>query len=319
MEQLPEFAEAPLRPFVAVVGGSPVPQALVETWGRRGVALTTVYGITEAGACVTAMPPGRELDHNGTVGLPLLYARCRVRTTDGRPAAPGETGELQLSGPLVTPGYWRNPTATAEAFTDDGWLHTGDAATDDRRRPRRAGRPVEGHVHLRRGERLPGRGGERAACASGRQPGRRRRGAAPAVGRGRGRLRRPGPRRRGRPRRPPGLVPRAARRVQGPGARARRRRAAAQRHRQGAQGPAARVGPERGRGPPTEPIPTRRRSLHARPHARPPPTSARIAERIGYRIDRGLRWRSTRPWSRRCSTAYDAVDSVEEHAGPRDP
>ena len=36
MEQLPEFADAPLRPFVAVVGGSPVPQALVETWGRRG-------------------------------------------------------------------------------------------------------------------------------------------------------------------------------------------------------------------------------------------------------------------------------------------
>ncbi|HET6391252.1 MAG TPA: AMP-binding protein [Blastococcus sp.] len=133
MQQVPGFAESPLRPFVAVVGGSPVPQALVDTWGRRGVALTTVYGITEAGACVTAMPPGRELDHNGTVGLPLLYARCRIRTPDDRPAAPGETGELQLTGSLVTPGYWRNPTATAEAFTVDGWLHTGDAAivTDD--------------------------------------------------------------------------------------------------------------------------------------------------------------------------------------------
>jgi fatty-acyl-CoA synthase len=129
MEQLPGFADAPLRPFVAAVGGSPVPQALVETWGRRGVALTTVYGITEAGACVTAMPPGREIDHNGTVGLPLLYARCRVRTPAGRPTAPGETGELQLSGPLVTPGYWRNHTATAEAFTEDGWFRTGDAAT----------------------------------------------------------------------------------------------------------------------------------------------------------------------------------------------
>jgi fatty-acyl-CoA synthase len=129
MEQLPEYADAPLRPFAAIVGGSPVPQALVETWGRRGIALTTVYGITEAGACVTAMPAGRELDHNGTVGLPLLYSRCRVRTPDGAAAAPGETGELQLSGPLVTPGYWRNPTATADAFTDDGWLHTGDAAT----------------------------------------------------------------------------------------------------------------------------------------------------------------------------------------------
>ena len=129
MEQLPEFADAPLRPFVAAVGGSPVPQALVASWARRGVALTTVYGITEAGACVTAMPPGRELDHNGTIGLPLLYSRCRVRTPGDRPAAPGDTGELQLSGPLVTPGYWRNPAATAQAFTADGWLHTGDAAT----------------------------------------------------------------------------------------------------------------------------------------------------------------------------------------------
>jgi fatty-acyl-CoA synthase len=128
MEQLAEFPDAPLRPFAAIVGGSPVPMALVESWAKRGVALTTVYGITEAGACVTAMPPGRELDHNGTIGLPLLYSRCRVRTLDGRPAAPGETGELQLSGPLVTPGYWRNPAATAEAFTADGWLRTGDAA-----------------------------------------------------------------------------------------------------------------------------------------------------------------------------------------------
>jgi fatty-acyl-CoA synthase len=129
MQQLPGFAEARLRPFVAVVGGSPVPQALVAAWAALGIALTTVYGITEAGACVTAMPPGRELDHNGTIGLPLLYARCRVRTPEDRPAAPGQTGELQLSGPLVTPGYWRNPAATADAFTTDGWLRTGDAAT----------------------------------------------------------------------------------------------------------------------------------------------------------------------------------------------
>ena len=104
VQQLPGFAEAGWRPLVAAVGGSPVPQALVESWSQVGVALTTVYGITEAGACVTAMPPGRELDHNGTVGRPLLYARCRVRTPDGRPAEAAETGELQLSGPLVTPG-----------------------------------------------------------------------------------------------------------------------------------------------------------------------------------------------------------------------
>lgn len=128
MEQVPDFDESPLRPFVAAVGGSPVPAALVETWRKRGVALTVVFGITEAGACVTAMPPGQELSHNGTIGLPLLYARCHVRTPDDQDAAPGETGELQLSGDLVTSGYWRKPQATAEAFTADGWLRTGDAA-----------------------------------------------------------------------------------------------------------------------------------------------------------------------------------------------
>src|SRR3954470_10927830 len=100
MEQLPELTDVSLRPFVAAVGGSPVPQALVESWARRGIALTTVYGITEAGACLTAMPPGRALDHHGTVGLPLLYSRCRVATPDDRPAEPGETGELHLAGPL---------------------------------------------------------------------------------------------------------------------------------------------------------------------------------------------------------------------------
>jgi fatty-acyl-CoA synthase len=128
MEQVPGFDDTPLRPLVAVVGGSPVPASLVETWHHRGVALTTVFGITEAGACVTAVPPGRELSHNGTIGLPLLYSRCRVRTQADTDAEPGETGELQIAGDLVTSGYWRGPEATEEAFTTDGWLRTGDAA-----------------------------------------------------------------------------------------------------------------------------------------------------------------------------------------------
>jgi fatty-acyl-CoA synthase len=63
----------------------------------------------------------------------VLHARCRVRTLDDRQAEVGETAELQIAGPLVTPGYWHNPEATSAAFTDDGWLRTGDAAsiTDD--------------------------------------------------------------------------------------------------------------------------------------------------------------------------------------------
>ncbi|MFG2948392.1 AMP-binding protein [Streptomyces adustus] len=127
MQQLPDFESAELRPFVAVVGGSPVPSALLADWTARGVPLTPVFGITEAGACATSVPPGHSAAP-GVIGIPTLYARCRVRTSDGRDAAPGQTGELQISGPLVTPGYWRAPEATAEAFTNDGWLRTGDAA-----------------------------------------------------------------------------------------------------------------------------------------------------------------------------------------------
>jgi fatty-acyl-CoA synthase len=125
---LRSFATADLHGVVAAVGGAPVPQPLVETWTAHGAAVMTVYGITEAGATVLAVPPARALDKNGTVGLPLLHARCRVRTADGADVAPGEIGELQISGPLVTPGYWERPDATAQAVGADGWLRTGDAA-----------------------------------------------------------------------------------------------------------------------------------------------------------------------------------------------
>ena len=49
----------------------------------------------------------------------------------GVPDGAAGTGELQLSGATVTPGYWMNPAATAAAFTPDGWLRSGDIARRD--------------------------------------------------------------------------------------------------------------------------------------------------------------------------------------------
>ena len=43
----------------------------------------------------------------------------------------GQTGELLLRNPVITPGYWGMPEVTAEAITSDGWLHTGDLVTVD--------------------------------------------------------------------------------------------------------------------------------------------------------------------------------------------
>jgi acyl-CoA synthetase (AMP-forming)/AMP-acid ligase II len=54
-----------------------------------------------------------------------------VHPDTGRPCAPGEEGELQFRGSLVTPGYYNKPEETRAAFTDDGWFRTGDLARPD--------------------------------------------------------------------------------------------------------------------------------------------------------------------------------------------
>jgi fatty-acyl-CoA synthase len=55
----------------------------------------------------------------------------RLEREDGSEAAPGEPGELLLRGPQLFSGYLNNPAKTAEAFTGDGWLRTGDLAARD--------------------------------------------------------------------------------------------------------------------------------------------------------------------------------------------
>ncbi|MGZ4589281.1 MAG: AMP-binding enzyme, partial [Actinomycetes bacterium] len=70
----------------------------------------------------------------GPLGAPRQHPRlgtvneARVIDETGTELAPGETGELLLRNPVVTPGYWGMPDETAEAIVD-GWLHTGDLVT----------------------------------------------------------------------------------------------------------------------------------------------------------------------------------------------
>jgi crotonobetaine/carnitine-CoA ligase len=55
----------------------------------------------------------------------------RVVGGDGKDLPAGQTGELLLRNPVITPGYWGMPEETAEAITSDGWLHTGDLVNVD--------------------------------------------------------------------------------------------------------------------------------------------------------------------------------------------
>ena len=93
----------------------------------------TGYGMTETAGQVTQAFPAIEFD--GDLGFVSPGIDYRVVAEDGRPAASGAVGELEVRGPNVTPGYWRAPDATAALF-HDGWLRTGDLVreTDEPRR-----------------------------------------------------------------------------------------------------------------------------------------------------------------------------------------
>jgi O-succinylbenzoic acid--CoA ligase len=77
------------------------------------------YGLSEATSQVTTLSPADAASHSGSAGKPLVCTQLRVD------AEPGEPGEILVSGPTVTPGYFGNPEATARAIRH-GWLHTGD-------------------------------------------------------------------------------------------------------------------------------------------------------------------------------------------------
>jgi malonyl-CoA/methylmalonyl-CoA synthetase len=63
----------------------------------------------------------------GSVGLPLPGVQARIAHPDtDEPLPDGEIGEVQVKGAHVFKGYWNMPDKTAEAFTADGWLRTGD-------------------------------------------------------------------------------------------------------------------------------------------------------------------------------------------------
>lgn len=112
-------------------GGAPLPDVLVQRFAERGALVCNGMGMTETGPTLFLMDRASVLAKIGSVGKPQLLANARIVDTDGRDVAQGETGELWFSGPGVTPGYWRDETATRAAFSETGWLKSGDLARRD--------------------------------------------------------------------------------------------------------------------------------------------------------------------------------------------
>ncbi|RRJ86259.1 long-chain fatty acid--CoA ligase [Gulosibacter macacae] len=103
----------------AVSGSAPLGLFLGHFYKALGVQVLEGYGLTETTAPVSVNLPGAF--KIGTVGPPL--PGCAVKL--------GEDGEILTRGVNVFREYWQNPEATAEAFTEDGWFHTGDVGELD--------------------------------------------------------------------------------------------------------------------------------------------------------------------------------------------
>ncbi|MDF3337498.1 AMP-binding protein [Mycolicibacterium septicum] len=131
MSKAPEFAEADLSSLqTAIIGGAAVPVELLRRWADKGVLLRQIYGMTEAGGVATATLHYEALEHPGSCGIGSIFTDVQVMGEDGELRGPGEQGEIVVRGPLVTPGYWDDPTSTAQAIRD-GWLHSGDLGVAD--------------------------------------------------------------------------------------------------------------------------------------------------------------------------------------------
>ncbi|MGI9308546.1 MAG: class I adenylate-forming enzyme family protein [Gammaproteobacteria bacterium] len=126
MSEQPEFAAAsfPALRF-AGVGSAPVSASLLDTWLERNVAMVQSYGMTEAFS-VALTPPHRARDMLGSAGHTLMHVEVQIGNDKGTELPRGETGEIQIRGPGVTPGYWEEPELSANAFVD-GWFRSGDA------------------------------------------------------------------------------------------------------------------------------------------------------------------------------------------------
>src|SRR5437667_4300373 len=94
-------------------GGAPLSKSLAEFFWTVGVPIYQGYGLTETSPIASNNYP---VNRMGSSGKPIANVQVRI----------AEDGEILVKGPCVMQGYYKNPEATREVLSEDGWLRTGD-------------------------------------------------------------------------------------------------------------------------------------------------------------------------------------------------
>lgn len=114
----------------AVSGAAPLTQEIKDRFEQKiGVPILEGYGLTETSPVVSVNT--EELQKIKSVGPALPAVSVIVLDDDGKELPRNQEGELCIKGPNVFRGYFNNPKATQDAFTQDGWFKTGDIGVID--------------------------------------------------------------------------------------------------------------------------------------------------------------------------------------------
>jgi fatty-acyl-CoA synthase len=131
MMESPAFATSDLGSLrYFIVGGEALPLEVIRSWDRKGIKIRQGFGLTEVGPNLFSLHQDDAMRKIGSIGRANFYVETKLIDEQGQEVGLDEVGELCLRGPMTTPGYWRDPEATAKALPD-GWFRTGDLLRRD--------------------------------------------------------------------------------------------------------------------------------------------------------------------------------------------
>jgi acyl-CoA synthetase (AMP-forming)/AMP-acid ligase II len=132
--QHPQFKSVDFSQLcVSQAGGMAASEGTARAWQRAtGCAMVEGWGMSETCAIGTNNPV-MSTGFSGTIGLPLPGIEIAIKDDAGRSLPLGDPGEICIRGPNVMSGYYNQPEETRRAFTDDGFMRTGDVGIMDER------------------------------------------------------------------------------------------------------------------------------------------------------------------------------------------